>query len=89
MNLVGNEHFIFTLCDSHLIGYSLETLTTELVGRRKTPMIELFGIPVLKQVCLPSRSNHFAIHTCQADQLTFGYIAGRLAGQADGASIGG
>ena len=31
-----------------LAGYSLEALTTELVGRRKTPMLEIFGIPILK-----------------------------------------
>ena len=30
-------------------GYSLEALTAELVGRRKAPMKELFGVPVLKK----------------------------------------
>jgi len=36
-------------------GYSLEALTDELVGRRKTPMIELFGIPVLKKDGTPGK----------------------------------
>jgi hypothetical protein len=40
---------------SRLAGYSLEVLTDELVGRRKAPMKELFGIPALKKDGQPGR----------------------------------
>eukprot|EP00966_Prymnesium_polylepis_P033754 784589-Prymnesium_polylepis.1 len=31
------------------VGYSLEALTDELVGRRKVPMKQIFGVPILKK----------------------------------------
>ena len=37
-------------------GYSLEQLTAELVGRRKTPMKEIFGVPRLKRDGTPGKS---------------------------------
>jgi DNA polymerase-1 len=36
-------------------GYSLEALTDELLGRRKVPMKELFGVPVLKKDGTPGK----------------------------------
>nr|BBI54964.1 plastid-targeted DNA polymerase [Bigelowiella natans] len=36
-------------------GYSLEALTMDLVGRRKIPMIEIFGIPKLKKDGTPGK----------------------------------
>ena len=40
---------------SRLSGYSLEALTDELLGRRKVPMKEIFGVPVLKQDGTPGK----------------------------------
>ena len=40
---------------SRTAGYSLEVLTEELVGRRKAPMKELFGVPVLRKDGSPGR----------------------------------
>lgn len=40
---------------SRLSGYSLEALTDELVGRRKAPMKELFGVPVRKKDGTPGK----------------------------------
>jgi len=34
---------------SRKVGYSLEALTDELVGRRKVPMKQIFGVPILKK----------------------------------------
>ena len=41
---------------SRLAGYSLEVLTDELLGRRKVPMKELFGVPKLKNDGTPGKT---------------------------------
>ena len=41
---------------SRLSGYSLEALTNELVGRRKAPMKELFGVPVMRSDGTPGKT---------------------------------
>lgn len=40
---------------SRKTGYSLEILTDELLGRRKVPMKELFGVPALKKDGTPGK----------------------------------
>ncbi len=56
---------------SRLAGYSLEVLTDELVGRRKAPMLELFGIPLLKRDGQPGRKLELpSIEELQTNPLT-------------------